>query len=250
MERAAVPHLHQPPGRHLHAARAGPRRLRTRECPGRVRVRRAVTVVPHLAGLPRGSAAADRSRRGGEPARKPAADAAAHAPERAARSGSGGAHRGDPREERRPRHQALASRLTAYLLLHIEDNNLGSVFTAPIDLVLDPEAAAVQPDVVFVATDRISIITETHLEGTPSLVVEVVSPSSRRRDEQTKRHLYAQHGVPEYWVVDPDAGTVQVFRLDASGRRYARAATLVDGDILTTPLLPDWSLSLARLFAP
>ncbi|MEM8559495.1 MAG: Uma2 family endonuclease [Bacteroidota bacterium] len=149
----------------------------------------------------------------------------------------------------RPRHQDVVTELTASLRLHAREHDLGKVYTAPIDLVLDPEAAAVQPDVVFVATDRLDIITETHLEGTPSLVVEVVSPSSRRRDEQTKRHLYAQYGIPEYWVVDPDADTVQVFRLDASARRYARAAALANGDTLTTPLLPGWSLSLARLFA-
>ena len=53
--------------------------------------------------------------------------------------------------------------------------------------------------------------------GAPALVVEIASPSTKRRDRRQKRDLYARAGVREYWIIDPDANTVTVFRRTPQG---------------------------------
>ena len=79
-------------------------------------------------------------------------------------------------------------------------------------MVLAPPRA-VQPDVIFIANERLDIIRE-RVEGAADLVVEVLSPGTRRRDRLDKRDLYEQHGVKEYWLVDPEARTVEVLFLE------------------------------------
>jgi len=86
-----------------------------------------------------------------------------------------------------------------------------------------------QPDLVYVERARLGIVTERAIEGAPTLVVEVLSPSTDARDRGVKQALYARYGVPFYWIVDSAAGTVQALRL--SGESYEAAARLDD----TTP---------------
>lgn len=69
----------------------------------------------------------------------------------------------------------------------------------------------VQPDIVFVTAARRHIITEDGIRGAPDLVIEILSPSTARRDRTVKCHLYERHGIPEYWVADPDAKQVEAW---------------------------------------
>ena len=86
------------------------------------------------------------------------------------------------------------------------------------------------------------------MKGAPSLVVEIGSPATRKRDATIKRRLYERSGVDEYWIVDPELDSIDVYRL--TNGRYERTAqlTLEDGDVLTTPLLPGLSLPLSIVF--
>ena len=102
----------------------------------------------------------------------------------------------------------------------------------------------VVPDLVFVATEHLSLITEKNLQGVPDLLVEILSPTTTTIDRRVKHALYELVGVPEYWIVDPERNTVQVFRL--SGGRYAEALALGLGDRLETPLLPGLSIPQCR----
>ncbi|MEO0858087.1 MAG: Uma2 family endonuclease [Bacteroidota bacterium] len=148
------------------------------------------------------------------------------------------------------RHQHRTGTIYASLLIYAREQDLGTAVIAPMDVVLDEDAAVVQPDVLFIARDRAGIIAEV-IRGVPSLVVEVISPGSRRRDVRTKRALYAQYVVPEYWLVDPEADTVEIYRLPEGATTYERSAALSTDadDVLTTPLLPGWSLGLRALFS-
>src|SRR5262245_66392769 len=88
-----------------------------------------------------------------------------------------------------------------------------------------------------------------HVHGAPEIVIEIGSPSTRKRDETIKRRLYERSGVSEYWVVDPELDVVRLYRSD--GERFAKPIELSSeaGDVLTTTLLPQLELPLTRIFA-
>lgn len=140
------------------------------------------------------------------------------------------------------RHQDLAGRLYFEFTAHLRADGGGRVFIAPLDIILDVHNVF-EPDVFFVADDRSEIVTDTHVFGVPTLVVEVLSNS--RRDRVLKHEVYARFGVPEYWIVDGNADTVEIYRLGTEGA-YLRPEILEPGDTLATPL-PGLSLDVAEL---
>ncbi len=110
-------------------------------------------------------------------------------------------------------HQRVVARFYKLLDAWVAGRGLGEAAIAPLDMVLAPHRAT-QPDVIFISKDRLGII-QGSVMGAADLVAEVISPESRRRDRIDKRDLYEQHGVREYWLIDPEAGTVEVLHLEA-----------------------------------
>jgi Uma2 family endonuclease len=129
----------------------------------------------------------------------------------------------------------------------IHERKLGHLFAAPTDVVLS-DLSIVQPDMLFISTARASIITDKNIQGAPDLVIEILSETSRKTDEITKRKLYEMYGVCEYWIVDPELTTVKVYRTTVNG--YVRAGEFEGeaNDTLNTPLLTGLSISLSELF--
>jgi Uma2 family endonuclease len=110
-------------------------------------------------------------------------------------------------------HQQIVVRLYKMLDAWVEKHRLGQTAVAPLDMVLSATRAT-QPDVIFVSNERSHILTD-RIRGAADLVAEVISPESRRRDRIDKRDLYEQHGVREYWLIDPEAKTVEVLHLES-----------------------------------
>jgi Uma2 family endonuclease len=107
-------------------------------------------------------------------------------------------------------HQRVSRRLELILALHVEENGLGEVFDAPVDVVLSPHNV-VQPDLVFIRRERSHIITDKNIAGPPDLVVEILSPASVEADRRIKAQLYARYGVDHYWLVDPETETLEEY---------------------------------------
>lgn len=152
------------------------------------------------------------------------------------------------------RHQELVGRLHLSLGAFLEDQpERGRVFLSPFDVVFSFHDV-VEPDLVYVAADQLGILTAQNIQGTPALVVEVLSPSTRKRDQEVKRLLYERTGVREYWLVDPEVAGVTIYRRAADGpfstaeALTAEALTAEARDRLESPLLRGWSLALTRLF--
>jgi Uma2 family endonuclease len=146
------------------------------------------------------------------------------------------------------KHQAISMNLSVTIGAHLRAHPVGRIFAAPFDVILS-EFDVVEPDLIYLSNRRLAEIeTSPWVRGAPDLVVEIGSPGTRKRDATTKRRLYERFGVSEYWLVDPDLDTVQVYRL-ADGR-YARITelTVEHGDVLTTPLLPGLELPLSSVF--
>ena len=147
------------------------------------------------------------------------------------------------------RHQELVLRLCLALGNHLEDRpDRGRVFVAPFDVVFSFHDI-VEPDLIFVAPDQFDILTDQNIQGTPALVIEILSPSTRKRDQGIKRRLYERCGVREYWVVDSATASVTILRRHPDGSFSTLSQLTASAcDMLRTPLLPGWSLALARLF--
>ena len=142
-------------------------------------------------------------------------------------------------------HQTTQGYLGAPMLLFVRENDLGKVYFTPFDVVLS-ETDTVQPDLLFIAKDRLHIVTEDNVQGAPDLVVEIRSPSTARYDWTTKRELYARHGVKEYWLVDPEAATVAVLLLD--GGELKVAGVYGEKDTLASAVISGFSVALVDVF--
>jgi len=110
------------------------------------------------------------------------------------------------------RHQALLGELHYLLRRHVQEQGLGEILFAPLDVHLGP-CTVVQPDLVAIRTANLAIAGTKKITGTPDLVVEILSPSTGRRDRTIKRDRYERAGVREYWIVDPEANRVEQFVL-------------------------------------
>jgi Uma2 family endonuclease len=145
------------------------------------------------------------------------------------------------------RHQTICIKLATELFQFVSQNDLGQVFSAPYDVVLSNHDVA-QPDILFVSNRRSHIVTAANIQGAPDLIVEVLSPGTQQYDRGYKRTLYARHGVREYWLVDPDAETVEVL-VEGGDAGLTPAAAYGRADTLVSPLLPGLSLNLSRVFS-
>ena len=147
------------------------------------------------------------------------------------------------------KHQTIVLNLAVAITAYLRAHPIGAAFVAPFDTVFS-DLDIVEPDVLYISRERRSILTDQHVRGAPDLVVEVFSPGTRKTDEITKRKLYERFGVGEYWIVDPELETIKIYRQTEDG--FVRAAEISSehSDMLTTPLLPGFSASLAEVFAP
>lgn len=116
------------------------------------------------------------------------------------------------------RHQQVVLRLAARLLDYAEQRG-GNAFDAPTDVYLTDDTV-VEPDVLFVRPEHSKQVTSKYVEGSPDVVIEVSSPSTRPLEVGRKRAVYERFGVPEYWYVDLDADRVEIYRLE--GNSYPR----------------------------
>ena len=147
----------------------------------------------------------------------------------------------------RTNHQKIALNLAVLIDVFLAAHPFGEIFCAPLDVVLS-DLDVVEPDLVYVSAAQTAIIGDDNIRGVPDLVVEILSPSSRKTDEVVKRKTYERHGILEYWIVDPELSMVKVYRLDSG--RYVRVAelSLEGGDCLTSGQFPGLSLPLADIF--
>lgn len=144
-------------------------------------------------------------------------------------------------------HQHVAMKLATRLDTFVEDKNLGVVYFAPTDVVLS-ETHVVQPDLMFISSERADIVTSANIQGAPDPLVEIRSDSTAERDEIFKRKLYAERGVKEYWLVNPEARTITVLLLSQDD--YAEGATYTEGQTLTSSILEGFSANLDEIFLP
>lgn len=147
-------------------------------------------------------------------------------------------------------HQEISKRLFVALNTFVERHRLGEVLYAPFDIKLSAYTVLV-PDLVFFTTARFAdVVNEKHAVAAPDLVVEILSPGTRRRDLGRKRAVYDRDGAREYWIVDPEARSITVLRRPRSdaGLTDVTVHALAGDDALESPLFPGLKLRLRDVF--
>ncbi len=108
-------------------------------------------------------------------------------------------------------HQRLAGFLSQVMELFVQSRDLGTVLSAPFQMKLENGR---EPDLLFVKREHLDRLKPTYLEGPADLVVEIISPESVGRDRGKKFYEYAQGGVPEYWLFDPQRQQAEFYCLE------------------------------------
>jgi Uma2 family endonuclease len=147
-------------------------------------------------------------------------------------------------------HQSILLNLVRILLPYLDQRRLGRMLLAPFDVKLSL-FTVVAPDLVYFTAERFArVVNEKHATAAPDLVVEILSPGTRRRDKGRKRAVYDREGVQEYWIVDPDAQSITALRRPRAGAGLTdlTTAAAAAGDVLESPLFPGLRIPLRDVF--
>ncbi len=140
------------------------------------------------------------------------------------------------------RHQMTSGELEFALRTFVKTHNLGVVLDAPCDVLLEPDGTPVEPDILFVSKERNHIVTAKNVNGAPDLIIEILSPSNPEHDRMRKFELYKESGVAEYWIVDPEARTIEVFVLREN--KYLLLGRYEAGQAAVSEVLPGFSVAV------
>ena len=143
-------------------------------------------------------------------------------------------------------HQGASMGLTMVLGSHIRERKLGKLFAASTDVILS-DITVVEPDLLFVSRERLAIVESAAIRGAPDLVVEILSPTTVRRDREAKRQIYPLHGIPNYWIVDPVERRIEAHVL--SGSDYVLSAQASGEESFRAPPFPELTIPLSEVWA-
>lgn len=141
------------------------------------------------------------------------------------------------------KHQQMVRFLTVLLAEYAGDNNLGEILCGPAVVRLHP-GLNYEPDIFFVPLSHLSQLGKTYYSGPPALVIEVMSPATRNYDLKTKAALYSKHGVPEYWVIDPEGKIFYFHSLPENQKDPYHIKEYTEGRV-QSQALPDFWLDVS-----
>lgn len=144
-------------------------------------------------------------------------------------------------------HQYVVGQVALILSIYEKGKKLGSVEISPNDVHLD-NFNVLQPDVFFVAkdNDRCKLGEDDYWHGAPDLCVEVISEGTEKRDRIDKFAIYAQHGVREYWIIDPGEHTVEVYILEKD--IFKKRGSYTENETFSSIVLPGLQVSVNKIF--
>ena len=147
-------------------------------------------------------------------------------------------------------HQVILWNLTQLLGPYLRANPIGTALAGPVDVKFSLWTVMV-PDLVYFTAERFArVVNEKHATAAPDLVVEILSPGTRRRDKGRKRAVYDREGVREYWIVDPEARAITALRRPRADAALTDVTTLTAdaGGTLESPLFPGLRIPLRDVF--
>lgn len=144
-----------------------------------------------------------------------------------------------------PYHQMVSMKLELQMATYVLEKGLGIVLHAPLDVYLD-ETETYQPDIIFISNERLNIIEEKCIKGAPDLVVEILSPNTGYYDLRSKYKVYEKKGVQEYWIVDPQVKSIQIFRLQEG--KFVLDQEVEEQGVVKSRVIPGLEIRLESIF--
>lgn len=143
-------------------------------------------------------------------------------------------------------HQRVSRELEYQLIIFFKEfDPKGEIFNAPLDLTLT-DRNVVQPDILYISSSRRDIMREKRIDGPCDLVIEIISPSNRRKDRLQKMEIYRKAKIPHYWLVDPEENILEAYLL--KGENYSLVFTGGPENEFTHPEFPGLKLELEEIF--
>ena len=142
------------------------------------------------------------------------------------------------------KHQDLSDFLGAVLRVFVEEKDLGIIVTAPMTIRLSDRGR--EPDLFFVAKNRLDSLKKNYFDGAPDLIIEIISPESRGRDRGDKFYEYEIAGVREYWIIDYEREKVEFYNLEKDG--FFQMVYADENNIFHSQVLSNLRLNVAWLW--
>lgn len=144
------------------------------------------------------------------------------------------------------RHQQTVRNIFRVIDKYVVKNDLGETYFAPFDVVLSM-TDVVEPDIFFIANDRLQIITEKNIVAAPDFIVEVLSDSTKHIDRVQKKELYENHEVKEYWIADPDQELIEQYVLE-EGALALKTTAKVQPSTFQSHLFEELHIDCKKIF--
>ena len=143
-------------------------------------------------------------------------------------------------------HQIISANLFKAIVKFMDEKKTGIVLYSPIDVYLGDENA-LQPDIVFISKQRRDLIKDDGIHGAPDMVIEILSPSTAYYDIKKKYKIYEKFGVKEYWIVDPEMKSVELFTLTEQGK-FLLSADFTNQGTIKSVILGGFEITLEEIF--
>lgn len=145
-----------------------------------------------------------------------------------------------------PYHQDILGKIFYGLKRFLEENNLGKIYVAPIDVYFSA-TDVYQPDIIFISKERLNIIGEKKIEGSPDIVIEILSPQTAYYDLRVKKDMYEKSGVSEYWIVDPIKRSIELYK--NSEKKFELITSAEGKGKIESRLIKGFSVGIEGLFS-
>ena len=144
-------------------------------------------------------------------------------------------------------HQLISSNLYDEIRQYIKKNKIGKVYYSPLDVILDePKKVILQPDLLFIKNENMSIF-QDWIRGIPDMICEIVSKGSIHMDTVKKRKVYERYKVPEYWIVYPEYGTIEIYTIENNQQELYSMA--IDSGIVNSKEINGLAFDISCIFA-
>lgn len=145
------------------------------------------------------------------------------------------------------KHQEVSRNIEIEIVRYLEKNPIGKIFYAPVDYYIDAYNV-VQPDLVYISKEKYNILFEKGIRNTPDLIIEIISAGTEKTDRELKKDLYWRAGVKEYWIVDLETESIEVYKIEANRYKLDKIYRKANSDKIKTDILPGFEINLDKVF--